>query len=204
MKTTYNRKPLSGTTSTLDDARLDAVLPSSVGESEVIRVEADGNARKVDAAISGHHGRLLARLLPSAVDRKVQEHGLAELDIGFDYRRRALQMAVESKLQAVEEMCNHVLMTGKSEVRRKRQEFFAGQRLQLQQTLDDLAQRFNNDMEKRLEALDRMGHPVLKDREARRLENSIDEFHATLERLTRDFLAIVEEGVSHRRSNGME
>lgn len=185
-------------TRSLDDARLDAVLPASVGESEVIRVEADGNAMKVDAAIERRHSRILSRLLPDAVDRKVEEHAIIELDIGFDYRRRALQMAVESKLQAVEEMCNHVLMTGKSEVRRKRQEFFANQRLLLQRTLDDLAQRFNEDMEKRLHALDRMNHPTLREREARRLENAIDEFHATLERLTQDFLAIVEEGVSHR------
>lgn len=194
MKTMPARNPVR----TLDDARLDAVLPSSVGESEVIRVEADGNACKVDAAITRHHSRLLARLLPDGIGRKVQEHALIELEVGFDYRRRALQMAVESKLQAVEEMCNHVLMTGKSEVRRKRQEFFANQRLLLQQTLDDLAQRFNADMEKRLFALDRMNHPTLREREARRLENAIDEFHATLERLTQDFLGIVEEGVSHR------
>lgn len=183
----------------LDDARLDAVLPTSVAESDVIRIEADGNAGKVDAAIDRHANRLLSRLLPDAIDRKVREHGIAELEIGFDYRRRALQMAVESKLQAVEEMCNHVLMTGKSEVRRKRQEFFAGQRLQLQTTLDDLAQRFNADMEKRLNGLGELSHPVLREREMRRLENGIDEFHATLERLTRDFLSIVEEGVSHRR-----
>jgi len=189
-------------TRSLDDARLDAVLPASVGESEIIRVEADGNAMKVDAAIERRQASLLSRLLPDAVDRKVEEHAITELDIGFDYRRRALQMAVDSKLQAVEEMCNHVLMTGKSEVRRKRQEFFANQRLLLQRTLDDLAQRFNEDMEKRLYALDRMNHPTLREREARRLENAIDEFHATLERLTQDFLAIVEEGVSHR-GNGV-
>jgi hypothetical protein len=53
-------------------------------------------------------------------------------------------------------------------------------------------------MERRLTALERIAHPMLRDRESRRLEHAIDEFHATLERLTRDFLAIVEEGVSHR------
>lgn len=184
---------------TLDDARLDVVLPASVAESEIIRSEADTNAGHVDAAIHRHQNRWLARMLPDESDRKVTAHDLAMLETGLDYRRRALRMAVESKLQAVEDMCNHVLMTGKSEVRRKRQEFFAGQRLQLQSALDDLAERFNGDMERRLLALDRISHPMLRDRESRRLENAIDEFHATLERLTADFLAIVEEGVSHRQ-----
>lgn len=185
----------------LDDARLDAVLPASVAESEVIRCEADGNDRQVEGAIARTHQRWLARLLPDDADRKVQSHELELLETGLDYRRRALRMAIDSKLQAIEEMCNHVLMTGKSEVRRKRQEFFAGQRLQLQSALDDLAERFNADMERRLGALERIGHPTLREREARRLENAIDEFHATLERLTADFLSIIEEGVSHRRED---
>ncbi len=51
---------------------------------------------------------------------------------GFEYRRRALHMAVEAKLQVIEEMCNHVLVTSKSEIRRQRQEFFAEQRLRLE------------------------------------------------------------------------
>lgn len=188
----------------LDEARLDVVLPTSVAESEVIRAEADTNAVAVDAAINRHQARWLARLLPDSADRKVAAHELEQLEVGFDYRRRALRMAIESKLQAVEEMCNHVLMTGKSEVRRKRQEFFAEQRLKLQQTLDDIAERFNIDTERRLLALERITHPMLRERESRRLENGIDEFHATLERLTVDFLAIVEEGVSHRRLNDGE
>lgn len=194
--------PKSGhpsTTPNLADARLDVVLPTTVAESEVIRSEAGANAATVDAAIARHQNRWLARLVPDDVDRKVVAHELEQLEVGFDYRRRALRMAVESKLQAVEEMCNHVLMTGKSEVRRKRQEFFAEQRLKLQQTLDDLAERFNIDTERRLLALERISHPILRERESRRLENGIDEFHATLERLTADFLAIVEEGVSHHR-----
>jgi hypothetical protein len=184
----------------LDRARLDVVLPTHVAESEVIRTEADGNAAMVEAAIDRSQTRLLSRLLPDRIDKKVRTHELELLETGLDYRRRALRMAVESKLQAVEEMCNHVLMTGKSEVRRKRQEFFAEQRLQLQSALDGIAARFNDDMERRLDALERIGHPLLRDREARRLENGIDEFHATLERLTTDFLSIIEEGVSHRGS----
>lgn len=191
-------RPVSCDVPDLDDARLGVVLPTTVAESEVIRREADGNAALVDAAIERHRDRWLARLLPDDTDRRVMAHGAAQLEIGFEYRRRALRMAIESKLQAVEEMCNHVLMTGKSEVRRKRQEFFAEQRLHLQATLDDIAERFNVDMERRLAALERIEHPMLRDRESRRLEHAIDEFHATLERLTRDFLAIVEEGVSHR------
>jgi len=41
------------------------------------------------------HG-LLTRLFPGDVDRIVQGHELAQLQTGFEYRRRALQMAVET------------------------------------------------------------------------------------------------------------
>jgi len=62
----------------------------------------------------------------------VRAHDLAQLRTGFEYRRRALQMAVETKLQAVEEMCNHLLVTGKSETPARTAEFFAAQSLKLQ------------------------------------------------------------------------
>ncbi len=74
----------------------------------------------------------VTRLFPTDVSRIVSQHEFQQVQTGFEYRQRALRMAVDTKLQAVEEMCNHVLVTGKSEIRRERQEFFAEQKLNQQ------------------------------------------------------------------------
>lgn len=170
-------------------------LHGALAEPDAVRAQAESSAARVDAVLEARSRSWLARLFPDAVDREVRQHQLAELQCGFEFRRRALQMAVETKLQAVEEMCNHVLVTGKSEVRRRRQEVFAEQRLKLQASLDALADRFHADMERRFEALEGMRNAILREREARRLERSVDEFHATLDQLAADFVAIIQEGV---------
>jgi ABC-type methionine transport system ATPase subunit len=107
-------------------------------------------------------------------------------------------MAVETKLQAVEEMCNQVLVTGKGEIRRQRQEFFAEQKLRLQETMNACTERFNAEMERRFEALDKMRVEHMRKREEERLIRAVDEFHDMLEQLGADFLAIIHEGVSSR------
>ncbi|HRQ65970.1 MAG TPA: hypothetical protein PKZ76_14100 [Xanthomonadaceae bacterium] len=178
-----------------DDAPVRDSLEMSLAEPESVRRQADAHDARVEAALRNHAGTWLARLLPDRIGREVKEHELAELQAGFDYRRRALQMAIETKLQAVEEMCNHVLVTGKSEVRRRRQEVFAEQRLMLQQSLDKLADRFGADMERRFEAVANIRSEVLRCHEERRLERAVEEFHGTLDRLAEDFVAIIREGV---------
>ena len=96
----------------------------------------------------------------------------------------------------IEELCNHVLVTGKSEIRRQRQEFFAEQRLRLEQAMNDCADRFNAEMERRLETLSRYQHPHLRQREEERLLKTIDQFQDMLEQLGREFMDIIQEGVS--------
>lgn len=84
------------------------------------------NSELVDHTLTRAHANLMRRLFPSELERVVHAHELEQIKTGFDYRHRILHMAVETKMQAVEEMCNHLLVTGKSEIRRERQEFFAG------------------------------------------------------------------------------
>lgn len=176
-----------------EDGRRELAL--ALTEPEAVRRQADANAERIESVLADRAGSWLSRLMPDPIDREVQAHRMTELQAGFDYRRRALHMAIETKLQAVEEMCNHVLVTGKSEVRRRRQEVFAEQRLKLQQSLDQLADRFRADMEHRFDVVAGIRNEVLRTREAQRLERAVDEFHATLDQLAADFVAIIQEGV---------
>lgn len=177
------------------DESSESSLELALAEPQAVRRQADANAEQVEAILQSRSGSWLSRLLPDPIDREVRQHQLIELQAGFDYRRRALQMAIDTKLQAVEEMCNHVLVTGKSEVRRRRQEVFAEQRLKLQQSLDGLADRFREDMERRFDVVDGIRNEVLRARESQRLERSVDEFHATLDQLATDFVSIIQEGI---------
>jgi hypothetical protein len=171
-------------------------------EPEPARPYLRDNVALVDQALNRAHADLLARLFPGDVERAVRGAELQELEIGFDYRRRALEMAVETKLQAIEEICNHALVTGKGEIRRKRQEFFAEQKVLLQRTMDDCAERFHAQLERRFDALARLKVLRIREREEQRLNDAIDRFHDMLSDLTDDFIDIIRERVRRDRSNG--
>lgn len=153
------------------------------------------NAELVDNTLAQARTRILRRLFPGEMERLVQSHELTQLKTGFEFRRRALQMAVETKLQAVEEMCNHVLVTGKSEIRRERQEFFAGQSLRLQGAMNDCADSFNRELEQRFQRLENLKNDYLRRKEEERLLRIVDQFHGMLEELASEFIGIIHEGV---------
>lgn len=155
------------------------------------------NAGLVDNAKQRAHTNLVHRLFPGQEGRMVQAHELAQLQTGFDFRQRLLQMAVDTKLQAMEEMCNHLLVTGKGEMRCERQAFFAQKTLELQTKLDDNADKFNRQFDDRLQRLETIRHDHLRRREEERLIRTIDQFHAMLAELADEFMAIIHEGVGH-------
>ena len=165
-------------------------------EPDALQPHMASNSALVAQTVSRTHQGFIARLFPGEIDRVVEAHELQQLQTGFEYRRRALKMAVETKLQAVEEMCNHVLVTGKSEIRRKRQEFFAEQKLKLQETMNECAERFHTEMGRRFDALPSLRNEYLRGREEQRLLRAVDQFHDMLDQLGQEFLDIIREGVS--------
>lgn len=154
------------------------------------------NAELVDHTLTRAHANLIRRLFPGELERIVRAHELEQIKTGFDYRRRILHMAVETKLQAVEEMCNHLLVTGKSEIRRERQEFFAGQSLKLQVAMDECAEAFNRQIDNRFQRLDTLRHEHLRRKEEERLLKAVEQFHDMLDELASEFVAIIHEGIS--------
>lgn len=181
-----------------DDITQTAASPILEREPQALQPHMEHNTTLVTDVMRRGHERLLSRLFPGEVDQALRAHELDQIKTGFEYRRRALRMAVETKLQAVEEMCNQVLVTGKGEIRRKRQEFFAEQKLKLQESMNAYTERFHTEMEGRFKALEGLRNEHLKSREEQRLLRAVDEFHDMLEQLGAEFLAIIHEGVSSR------
>lgn len=165
-------------------------------EPDLLKPHLNETQHLVDNVTRKTHANLLRRLFPGHEERALRDHELAQVGTEFEFRQRALTMAVETKLQALEEMCNHVLVTGKSEIRRKRQAFFAEQRLQLQQSMNQVAASFNTEMQQRFDALEDIRQPFLREREEQRLMKSADQFGDMLDQLVREFADIINEGVS--------
>jgi len=165
-------------------------------EPEALAPHMQSNSALVAKTLDRNTHGLLTHLFPDELDQVVRAHEAEQLQTGFEYRRRALRMAVESKLQAVEEMCNHVLVTGKSEIRRKRQEFFAEQKLALEGSMNACAERFQAQIEPRLGTLGAIRNEHLREREEQRLLRAVDDFYDMLDQLGREFLDIIREGVS--------
>ena len=169
-------------------------------EPESLQPHLHSNSALVAQTVQRANHGLLARLFPGELERAVTTHEREQVQLGIEFRRRALKMAVETKLQSIEELCNHTLITGKSEIRRKRHEFFAEQTLKLQATMDACADRFSEEIERRYERLANLRNDTLRTREAARLEKAVEGFYATLDQLSEEFLGILRENGANPRS----
>jgi len=169
-------------------------------EPESLQPHMHSNSTLVTQTLERTNNGVLARLFPGELERTVTTHELAQVQTGIEFRRRALQMAVETKLQSIEEMCNHTLVTGKSEIRRKRHEFFAEQTLKLQATMDACADQFSEEVERRFERLESLHNERLRGLEQARLERAVDGFYGMLDQLGEEFLGIIRENGANPRS----
>ena len=130
----------------------------------------------------------------------VQDELVAELAQGFEHRRKAVGMALETRLHSIREACNHVLVTGKTHLRQQRLEYFGDVLRQVEKRMSELADDFLQDADKRFERLEQYKSEEIRKREKKRLEKSIDDFLSTLDRLMDEFSNIINEHIDHNRS----
>lgn len=151
--------------------------------------------REVTHVARRQTGLTLARLFPSAIDKAMQSHQLDQFQTNCDYRRKALKMLVDAKLQAVEEFLNEALVKGKGHLRRERHDYITAERLRLQRALDRYVDEFNTMLEARLDRIASLRQPRLQELESGRLERDAERFHQWVDARIDEFEAIVSEGV---------
>jgi hypothetical protein len=127
--------------------------------------------------------------------RLVREHLAAELALGFEHRRAALGMVLESRLQSVREACNHVLVTGKTHLRQQRIDYFGQVYRELEGRMQHLADGFLAEADARYTRLEQIASDHLRERERARQEKAALDFLDTLDRLMDEFRAILSESV---------
>ena len=160
----------------------------------------DSNDQQVINAIHRHNRSPFPALNRS--ERKlVQGHMVQELSQGFEHRRQALSMVLETKLHSIQEACNHVLVTGKTHLRQQRLEYFGEVFSQVEQRMNGLADDFLKDMDDRFERLKDYKNETIKQREKQRLEKSVDDFLDTIDQLMDEFRSIISEHISHSEGN---
>lgn len=169
--------------------------PSANAPDDVAR-SGDLNERQVMHAIQRHNNTQFPMLNRS--ERKlVQTHMVQELSQGFEHRRQALGMVLETKIHSIQEACNHVLVTGKTHLRQQRLEYFGEVFSQVEQRMNGLADDFLQDMDERFERLKDYKSEAIKQREKQRLEKSVDDFLDTIDQLMDEFRSIISEHISH-------
>ena len=128
----------------------------------------------------------------------VQVHLIEELAQGFEHRRKALDMALETRLHSIREACNHVLVTGKTHLRQQRVEYFGDVYRDVEQRMNNLADEFLTDMDQRFEKMKDYKSEVIRQREHQRLERSVENFLETIDVLMTEFRNIINEHIDHQ------
>ncbi len=159
----------------------------------------DAAEQQISQAIRRHAESPWPALLNRGEYRLVRDHTAAELTLGFEHRRAALAMALESRLQSIQEACNHVLVTGKTHLRQQRIDYFGEVYRQLEARMQQLADSFIADADARYARIDAIRSEHLRTRERERQEKSAQDFLTTLDRLMDEFRSIISEGVERRQ-----
>jgi len=150
---------------------------------------------QVGTALRRHTEALLPALLNRAEHRQVREHVARELALGFEHRRAALGMAMESRLQSIREACNHVLVTGKTHLRQQRITYFGEVYQELEGRMQQLADTYLAEADARYQRLTEIRSEHLRAREAARQEKAAGDFLDTLDQLMDEFRSIISENI---------
>ena len=158
----------------------------------------EDNEHRVTQALERYQDSVIPGLPPRKERRLVREHLTAELRLGFEHRRAALGMVLETRLQSIREACNHLLVTGKTHLRRQRIEYFGEIYHQLEERLSRLADDYLKETDARFSRLETIKSDHLRRCEQQRLEKSADTFLSTLDALMDEFRSIVREHVERQ------
>ncbi len=161
--------------------------------------EAEGrvseNEEMVQRAVVRHQDTIVPMMFNRKERQLVRDQLMAELDQGFTHRRQTLDLVLQTRLHSIQEACNHLLVTGKTELRQQRTAYFSRVYQQVFHDLDQLSNRFLAGLDERFQKLNTFQTDYIREREQKRLEKSVDDFLDTVDQLMDEFRHIVSENV---------
>ena len=179
-------------------------VKDNLNEIDALPAEATRRGEDSEQLVTNAMQRYSNPAMPLIFNRKerglVQDEIVAELAQGFEHRRKAVGMALETRLHSIREACNHVLVTGKTHLRQQRITYFGEILRTVETRMNELAEGFLHDADKRYENLTSYKSEVIRKREEERLEKTINDFLNTLDSLMDEFSNIIHEHIDHNRS----
>jgi hypothetical protein len=135
------------------------------------------------------------KLFPTRQQRKIEEAKYKTVQARYDHQTRAIRVAHEAQLQAIQEMYNDFLVQGKAKIRKDRSEFFQEQYENLMMTLANKSQEFTCRMNAGYQQLEAITVESLRKRQERLIGTIADSYYETVEKLIRNFQRILDEEI---------
>ena len=159
-------------------------------ESKITHI--DGVAMEV--TLSEDSKSIIQKLLPDKRKRAKALHELQIIKIESDFRERVLKSAREAQLQSIQDMFNDYMVKGKTIVRKERLEFYTEQFNILMASVIKASDIFEKETQKAWEESEK-SIPLIKEKKQKMIEQMISDFFATVEKLKKDFLNILDENI---------
>lgn len=135
------------------------------------------------------------KLFPTRQQRQIEQAKYKTVKARYDYQIRAIQVAHEAQLQAIQEMYNDFLIQGKAKIRKDRSEFFQEQYENLMLTLTNKSQEFTSRINTSYQQLEAITVESLRKRQERLIGTIADSYFETVEKLIRNFQRILDEEI---------
>jgi oligoribonuclease NrnB/cAMP/cGMP phosphodiesterase (DHH superfamily) len=137
----------------------------------------------------------LEKFYPEANQRALAMAQLRLIENEFEFRRRALEMTRETQIQALGETCNQYLVKAKASGRAETAKYLMNQAQKLEEDLELISNKFIDSYERKMQNLEKITHPLLKQKYQQDLDREINDFFARKEALLAQFNHIVDEGI---------
>lgn len=153
---------------------------------------------EVTGYVEDHKDRertMLQKVFPNRQQRYIDLAKHKTVKARYEFQLRAIQIAHEAQLQAIQEMYNDFLVQGKAKIRKDRAEFFQAQMDNLLTTLTTKSQEFINRMHSAYQQLNNIQVEGLKKRQEKLMNSIADGYYETVEKLITAFQRILDEEI---------
>jgi hypothetical protein len=149
----------------------------------------------VDSVTQNRRNSFLQRFFPDPRQRALMEAEVGIIHSELDFRKRTLQKVREAQTQSLTEQLNEYLIREKGKIRAETAAFLLTKRNELQQQMDKVFDDFTENMAVKLEKVESMSNPKLRQIRTDQLEKDIDGFMILQQQLMEQFQNIISENV---------
>ncbi len=138
---------------------------------------------------------LVQKLFPDRQQRQIEVARHKTVKARYQFLMKAMQLDHQAQLQGIQEMYNDFLIKGKAKIRKDRAEFFQHQLEILMTNLTSKSQDFSERIGVSYQKLDAIKVSFLKERQEQLIQNVVEGYYETAEKLIDNFRNILNEEI---------